>query len=77
MTRAAKERGEEKEQKRDMEKLRSDYRKYLPGDFIMIGLKIEQKCRLFLDIFVSAIINNLLMTFTSMLKVDAKCVYQQ
>ena len=56
---------------------RSNYSKYLPGDFIMIGLKIEQKCRLFLDIFVSAIINNLLMTFTFMLKVDAKCVYQQ
>ena len=56
---------------------RSDYRKYLPGDFIMIGLKIEQKCSVFLDIFVSAIINDLFMTFTARLKVDAECVYQQ
>ena len=30
----------------------------------------------FLDIFYSAIMNNLFMTFTSRLKVDAKCVYQ-
>ena len=57
--------------------LRSDYRKSLPGQFIRIRLKIEQNCRLFLDIFVSAIINDLFMTFPSRLKVDAKCVYQQ
>ncbi|WP_419626804.1 hypothetical protein, partial [Thiolapillus sp.] len=56
---------------------RSDYRKSLPGDFIRIRLKIEQNCRLFLDIFSSAIMNDLFMTFTSRLKVDAKCVYQQ
>ena len=56
---------------------RSDYRKSPLGEFIRISLKIEQNCRLFLDIFVSAIMNNLFMTFTSRLKVDAKCVYQQ
>ena len=39
---------------------RSDYRKYLPGQFVRIRLKIEQNCRLFVDIFSSAIINNLL-----------------
>ena len=55
----------------------SDYRKSLPGDFIKIRLKIEQKCPLFLDIFSSAIMNDLFMTFISRLKVDAKCVYQQ
>ena len=42
-----------------------------------LGLKIEQNCPLFLDIFSSAIMNNLFMTLTSRLKVDAKCVYQQ
>ena len=56
---------------------RSDYRKYLPGQFIRIRLKIEQNCHLFLDIFSSAIMNDLFTTFTSRLKVDAKCVYQQ
>ena len=55
---------------------RSDYRKYLPGQFIRIRLK-QSKTRLFLDIFSSAIINDLFMTFPSRLKVDAKCVYQQ
>ena len=55
---------------------KSDYRKSLPGGLIRIRLKIEQNCRLFLDIFISAIMN-LFMTFTSRLKVDAKCVYQQ
>ena len=55
----------------------SDYRKSLPGDFIRICLKIEQNCRLFLDIFSSGIMNDLFMTFTSRLKVNAKCVYQQ
>ena len=55
----------------------SDYWKYLPGDFIRIRLKIEQNCRLFLDIFSGTIMNDLFMTFTSGLKVDAKCVYQQ
>ena len=39
--------------------------------------KIERNCRLFWDIFSSAIMNDLFMTFTSRLKVDAKCVYQQ
>uniref|UniRef100_UPI003AF7FA57 hypothetical protein n=1 Tax=Thiolapillus sp. TaxID=2017437 RepID=UPI003AF7FA57 len=56
---------------------RSDYRKSFPGDFIRIRLKIEQNYRLFLDIFFSAIMNDLFMTFISRLKVDAKCVYQQ
>ena len=55
----------------------SDYRKYLPDQFIRIRLKIEQNCRLVLDIFSSAIMNDLFMTFTSRLKVDARCVYQQ
>ena len=55
----------------------SDYSKTLPGDFIRIRLKTGQNCRLFLDIFVSAIMNDLFMTFTSRLKVDAKGVYQQ
>ena len=49
----------------------SDYRKSLPGDFMRIRVKIEQNCRLGLDIFISAIMNDLLMTFTSRLKVDA------
>ena len=53
----------------------SDYRKSLLGDLIRICLKIEQNCRLFLDIFNSTIMNDLFMTFTSRLKVDAKCVY--
>ena len=56
---------------------RSDYRKYLRGQVIRIRLKIEQNCRLFLDFFSGAIMNDLSMTFTSRLKVDAKCVYQQ
>ena len=55
----------------------SDYRKSLPDQFIRIRLKIEQSCRLFLDSFCSAIINDLSLAFTSRLKVDAKCVYQQ
>ena len=45
----------------------SDYRKSLPGDFIRIRLTIKQNCRLFLDIFSSAIMNDLFMTFTSRL----------
>ena len=61
----------------EREKFWSNYRKSLPGQFIRIRLKIEQNCCLFLDIFSSAIINDLFMTFTSRLKVDAKCVYQQ
>ena len=48
---------------------------YLPSQFIRNCLKIEQNCRLFLDIFSSAIMNDLLMTFTFRLKVDAKCIY--
>ena len=44
---------------------------------IRIRLKIEPNCRLFWDIFSSAIMNDLLMTFTSRLKVDVKCGYQQ
>ena len=55
----------------------SDYRKSLPGNFIRIRLKIEQNYRLYLDIFFSAIINDLFITFISRIKVDAKCVYQQ
>ena len=42
-------------------------------EFIRIRLKIEQNCRLFLDIFNSAVINALFMTFTSRLKVDVRC----
>ena len=56
---------------------RSDYRKYPPGQFIRIHLKIEQNRRLFSDMFSSAIMNDMSMTFTSRLKVDAKYVYQQ
>ena len=56
---------------------RSDYRKYLLGQLIRIHLRIEQNCLLFLDFFSSAIMNDLSMTFTSRLKMDAKCVYQQ
>ena len=56
---------------------RSNCKTYLPGQFTRIRLKIKQNCRLFLDIFVSAIMNDLFMTFTSRLKVNAKCVYQQ
>ena len=55
----------------------SDYRKSLPGQLITIRLKTEQNCRLFLDIFNSAMMNDLFMTFTFRLKVDAKYVYQQ
>ena len=55
----------------------SDFRKSLPDRLTRIRLKIEQNCRLFLDIFSCAIMNDLLMTFTFRLKVDAKCVYQQ
>ena len=46
------------------------------GSIYRIRLKIEQNCRLFLDIFSSVIINDLTMTFTSRLEIDAKCVYQ-
>ena len=56
---------------------RSDYRKSLPVQFIRIRLKVEQNCRLFLEFFSSAIMNDLFMMFTSRLKVNAKCVYQQ
>ena len=38
-----------------------------------IRLKIEKNCRLFLDIFSGAIMNNLTMTFTIRLKMDSKC----
>ena len=55
----------------------SDYRKSFLGNFIRICLKIEQNYGLFLDIFFSAIMNDLFMTFISRLKVDAKCVHQQ
>ena len=54
----------------------SDYGKSLPGEFIS-RLKIEQNCRLFLDIFSSAIMNDSFMTLTPRLKVDVKCVSQQ
>ena len=53
---------------------RSGYRKSPLGEFIRICLKIEQNYRLFWDIFSTAIMNHLFMTFTSRLKVDAKCV---
>ena len=53
---------------------RSDYKDfffpYLPGQFISIRLKIEQNCCFFLDIFSSAIKNDLSSTVTSRLKVD-------
>ena len=39
--------------------------------------KNREKCCLFLDIFSSAIMNDLIMTFTSRLKMDAKCANQQ
>ena len=54
---------------------RSDYRKSLPGELIRIRLKIEQNCRLFLDIFSSAIMNDLFVTFTSRLKMDMPNVF--
>ena len=38
--------------------------------------KNRQNCHLFLDIFSSAIMNDLTMTFTSRLKMDAKCAKQ-
>ena len=48
------------------------------GDTFWIKLKIssknrEKNCRLFLDIFSSAITNDLIMVFTSRFKMDAKC----
>ena len=43
---------------------------------IRIRQKIEENCRSFLDIFSSAIMNDLTMTFTSRLRVDAKCANQ-
>ena len=52
-------------------------RNYLPGQFIRIRLKTEQNCRLFMDTFSSAIMNDLSMTFIARLKVDAKYFYQQ
>ena len=55
----------------------SDFRKSLPDRLTRIRLKIEQNCRLFLDIFSCVIMNDLFMTFTSRLKVDAKYVYRQ
>ena len=42
-----------------------------------IKLKIEKNYRLFLNIFSSMKINDLTMTFTSRLKMDAKCANQQ
>ena len=54
----------------------SDYRKYLPGQFIKNRLNID-KSSIFLDIFSSAIINDLTITFTSRLKVEAICANQQ
>ena len=50
----------------------SHYRKYLPGQFIRLRLKIEQNSRLFLDILSGAIMNILMMTFTSRLKMGAE-----
>ena len=45
--------------------------------FRRICLKIEQNCRLFWGIFSCATMDDLSMIFTSRLKVDAKCAYQQ
>ena len=47
------------------------------GQFIRIRLKIDLNCRLFTDIFSSAVMNDLSVSFTPRLKVDVKCVYQQ
>ena len=51
---------------------RSDYGKYLPGQFVRNRPKIEQNCLLLWDIFSSAKVNDLFMTFTSRLKIDIK-----
>ena len=69
--------GKEPRMGADTRMMWSDYRKSRPGQFIRIRLKIEQNYRLYLDIFFSAIINDLFITFISRIKVDAKCVYQQ
>ena len=53
---------------------RSDYGKYLPGQK---SSKNRANCRLFLDIFSSAMINDPTLTFTSKLKTDAKYAKQQ
>ena len=55
----------------------SDYRKHLPGPVLRRRPKIEQNCRLSVDIFSSAIMNDLFTTFTSRPQMDVKCVYQQ
>ena len=66
-----------------MEKLRSDYRKYLPAWIYKSSSKSRAKLSLVfffffrIDIFSSVIMNDLLMAFTSRLKVDAKCVHQR
>ena len=39
--------------------------------------KLAKNYRLFRDILTSAIMNDLTRTFTSRLKMDVKCVYQQ
>ena len=49
----------------------------LPGQVIRIRLKIETNYRLYVDISSGAMINDLIMTLTSGLKVDAKCANQQ
>ena len=54
-----------------------DYSKYLPGQVIRIRLKIDDNCRLFWTFLGRAIMNDLTMTFTSWLKMDAKCDNQQ
>ena len=64
----------------------SDYRKYLPSQVIRTRLKTEKTVACFVggggvcfvfDTFSSAIMNDLTMTFTSGLKMDAKCANQQ
>ena len=50
------------------------------GQVVRIRLKIvgeKKTCRLFGDILSSATLNDLTMTFTSRLKMDAKCADQQ
>ena len=62
---------------RQHQSYRSDYRKSLPGQVISFRPKIEKNCRLFWDFVSSAIMNDLTMTFTFRLKMNAKCTNQQ
>ena len=50
----------------------------IPSGSIMTNrLKIVQNCRLFFDTFSSAMMTDLIMTFTFRIKMDAKCVNRQ